>query len=165
MACVAATKPVPQKRLKSETGNKPRRDGQGHGASCQGFIETHHESQYSRSAVSLVHHFEVSFSRLVHADVAVQPVSMPDDSLMPVKKAARRAIEATIGSKDTQPDPGVDPPDSAQDDPDVDNANDHHPTVSTVSTPTSANAGSANPPIDFQHGSQAASELPELTES
>lgn len=87
---------------------------------------------------------------------------MPDDSLTPVKRAARRAIEATIGSKDTQPDTGGDAPGSAQDGPDVDNVNDYPP---TVSTPTSANAGPANPPIDLQHGSLASSELPELKES
>ncbi|KAG7528986.1 hypothetical protein FFLO_05844 [Filobasidium floriforme] len=87
---------------------------------------------------------------------------MSHDSLTPVRKVARRAIEATIGSKDAQANPEVDAPGSAQDYPVVDNANDHHP---TVSTPTSANAGPANPPIDLQHVSQASSELPELTES
>jgi hypothetical protein len=87
---------------------------------------------------------------------------MPDDSLMPVKKAARRAIEATIGSKEAQPNLEVDAPGSAQNDPDVDNANDHQP---TVSTPTSVNARSANPPLDLPHGSLASPAMPVSTQS
>lgn len=87
---------------------------------------------------------------------------MSHNSLRPVKRAARRAIEATIGSKDAQPDTGRDAPGSARDGPDVDNVNDNPPTVSTL---TSANAGPANPPIDLQHGSLASPAMPASTKS